>query len=89
MKSDLAYSFDLDLPIECDDEYWENSNPEECFKQPAGQPSTIEFFNRYLSLTDILAYTIRTIVGQVIVWQFSLLIAFPSILSNGRNIALA
>ncbi|EKM75560.1 hypothetical protein AGABI1DRAFT_79697 [Agaricus bisporus var. burnettii JB137-S8] len=53
--------FDLDLPIECDDEYWESSNPEECFKQPAGQPSAIEFFNCHLSLMDILAYTIRTI----------------------------
>lgn len=67
MVFNAADSFDLDLPIECDDEYWESSNPEECFKQPVGQPSTIEFFNRYLSLTDILAYTIRTIVGQVII----------------------
>ena len=51
------YSFDLDLPLECDDEYWETG-----FDQPAGKPSTITYFNRYLSLMNILSSTMRLIV---------------------------
>ncbi|KXN90781.1 hypothetical protein AN958_03435 [Leucoagaricus sp. SymC.cos] len=53
--------FDLDLPIECDDEYWERPDPNERFKQPEGKPSTLAFFNCYLSLMDILAYAMRAI----------------------------
>ncbi|KAF9446214.1 hypothetical protein P691DRAFT_733649 [Macrolepiota fuliginosa MF-IS2] len=53
--------FDLDLPIECDDEYWEQSDPNDSFKQPEGKPSSIAFFNCYLSLMDILAYAMRAI----------------------------
>ncbi|TFK44159.1 fungal-specific transcription factor domain-containing protein [Crucibulum laeve] len=48
--------FDLELPLECDDEYWEHG-----FQQPVGVPSTMEFFNCYLSLMDILAYAMRVI----------------------------
>ncbi|KAF9010740.1 fungal-specific transcription factor domain-containing protein [Cyathus striatus] len=48
--------FDLDLPIECDDEYWDHD-----FQQPAGKPSSMAFFNCYLSLMDILAYATRVI----------------------------
>ncbi|KAF8149482.1 fungal-specific transcription factor domain-containing protein [Crassisporium funariophilum] len=48
--------FDLDLPLECDDEYWELG-----FKQPSGKPSSITFFNCYLRLMDILAYAMRLI----------------------------
>ncbi|KAH9484876.1 ABC-transporter-regulating transcription factor [Psilocybe cubensis] len=48
--------FDLDLPLEVDDEYWENG-----FKQPADKPSSITFFNCYLRLMDILAYAMRLI----------------------------
>ncbi|KAF5392117.1 hypothetical protein D9757_003201 [Collybiopsis confluens] len=31
--------YDLDMPIECDDEYWEHADHEQTFKQPLGQPS--------------------------------------------------
>jgi hypothetical protein len=55
-------SFDLDFPIDCDDEYWESPDPGHCFKQPEGKPSLIAFFNCYLSLMDILAYAMRAIV---------------------------
>ncbi|KAF8800208.1 hypothetical protein BYT27DRAFT_7227519 [Phlegmacium glaucopus] len=48
--------FDLDLPLECDDEYWDNN-----FQQPPGIPSSIMFFNSFLRLMDILAYTLRLI----------------------------
>lgn len=48
--------FDLDLPLECDDEYWETG-----FEQPAGKPSTIAYFNCYLSLMNILSSAMRLI----------------------------
>ncbi|KAI0351792.1 hypothetical protein OH77DRAFT_1498379 [Trametes cingulata] len=53
--------FDLDLPTECDDEYWAHPDPEQAFKQPAGKPSTITFFNCYIRLHQILAFALRTI----------------------------
>ena len=54
------FSFDLDLPIECDDEYWDNE-----FQQPSGKPSSITYFNCFLRLMDIFAYAMRLIVSQV------------------------
>ncbi|KAI0635504.1 fungal-specific transcription factor domain-containing protein [Trametes polyzona] len=53
--------FDLDLPTECDDEYWQHPDPEQAFKQPPGKPSTIAFFNCYIRLHQILAFALRTI----------------------------
>ncbi|KAF8149480.1 fungal-specific transcription factor domain-containing protein [Crassisporium funariophilum] len=50
---------DLDLPLECDDEYWELA-----FEQPSGKPSSITFFNCYLRLMDILACAMRLIYSS-------------------------
>lgn len=59
------YSFDLEMPIECDDEYWVTSDPDMAFKQPAGKPSTVTFFNCLLRLNQILAFALRTIVSGI------------------------
>ncbi|KAF9526906.1 fungal-specific transcription factor domain-containing protein [Crepidotus variabilis] len=48
--------FDLDYPVECDDEYWDQG-----FKQPPGVPSTISYFNCYLRLVQILGQAMRFI----------------------------
>ncbi|KAJ3880498.1 fungal-specific transcription factor domain-containing protein [Lentinula edodes] len=54
--------FDCDLPLECDDEYWENPQyPESSFKQPADKPSIISCFNSHLRLCEILAFALRTL----------------------------
>ncbi|KAG1816057.1 fungal-specific transcription factor domain-containing protein [Suillus subaureus] len=53
--------FDVDLPLEVDDEYWETNDPEKAFQQPPGKPSKIAGFNSYLKLTKISAYALRTI----------------------------
>ncbi|GJE88259.1 fungal-specific transcription factor domain-containing protein [Phanerochaete sordida] len=54
--------FDLDLPVECDDEYWEPSAPSAPrFSQPAGKPAAVVAFNCMLRLTQIQAYAQRTI----------------------------
>lgn len=58
----LARSFDIDLPTECDDEFWTNTEPELAFKQPPGKPSKVAFFNCYVRLHQILAFAMRTIV---------------------------
>jgi hypothetical protein len=50
-----ASEYDLDPPIECDDDYWEHSDPEQAFKQPIGRPSLIECWLSLLKLLKILA----------------------------------
>ncbi len=54
-------SFDVDYPIECDDEYWETDDPSQAFKQPPGKPSTITGFVQGLKLCEMLAFTLRTL----------------------------
>ncbi|THH00006.1 hypothetical protein EW026_g2466 [Hermanssonia centrifuga] len=54
--------FDLDLPVECDDEYWINEeDPKLAFKQPPGKPSIVAYFNCHLRLNMIHAFALRTI----------------------------
>ncbi|KAM5539214.1 hypothetical protein V8D89_007087 [Ganoderma adspersum] len=53
--------FDIDLPTECDDEYWAHADAELAFKQPPGRPSKVAFFNCYVRLHQILAFAMRTI----------------------------
>ncbi|GJE89778.1 fungal specific transcription factor domain-containing protein [Phanerochaete sordida] len=53
--------FDVDYPIECDDEYWLTDNPQNAFKQPPRKPSSMAYFNWYLKLTQIQARALRTI----------------------------
>ena len=57
-------SFDLDLPVECDDEYWSPTDPKDAFKQPPGKPSKMSFFIAFLKLSQILAFALRTIVSD-------------------------
>ena len=53
--------FDLDYPIECDDEYWEADDPEQAFRQPPGKPSTVTSFVHMLKLFVIMAFAHRTL----------------------------
>jgi hypothetical protein len=50
--------------MECDDEYWENPDPEQAFKQPSGKPSKLSYFILYLKLDQILGFALRTIVSR-------------------------
>ncbi|KAK1231046.1 Gypsy retrotransposon integrase-like protein 1 [Marasmius sp. AFHP31] len=52
--------FDLELPVECDDEYWEHEDPEKAFQQPPGKPSTLSSFIATIKLCEILAMVLRT-----------------------------
>ncbi|KAJ7686027.1 fungal-specific transcription factor domain-containing protein [Mycena rosella] len=51
--------FDVELPIECDDEFWETEDPAQAFKQPADKPSKIAFFNCFIRLSNILAFSLK------------------------------
>ncbi|KAJ3510031.1 hypothetical protein NLJ89_g4903 [Agrocybe chaxingu] len=53
--------YDLDMPIDCDDEYWEHPDLEKRFKQPLDKPSLISAFIQQLKLMQILSYCIRGI----------------------------
>ncbi|KAG2014304.1 nuclear protein [Coprinopsis cinerea AmutBmut pab1-1] len=50
-----ASDFDVDLPIECDDEYWENPDPALAFKQPQGKPAQTTCLVKLLELFNVLS----------------------------------
>ena len=58
-------SLDLDLPVECDDEYWFPNDPEQPFKQPADKPSVVAYLNCSLKLSQIASFAVRTIVRLI------------------------
>ncbi|KAK7043157.1 Gypsy retrotransposon integrase-like protein 1 [Paramarasmius palmivorus] len=53
--------FDLEMPIECDDEYWESPDPQQAFRQPPGRPSTVSAFVSFVKLMKITGLVQRTI----------------------------
>lgn len=57
----MRTSFDADLPVECDDEYWECDDPEQNWNQPPGKPSKVSAFNTHLRLCEILSFALRTL----------------------------
>ncbi|KAE9383294.1 hypothetical protein BT96DRAFT_869308 [Gymnopus androsaceus JB14] len=63
--------FDLDLPLECDDEYWEHTDPQLAFQQPPGKPSTMSYWICFMKLMNIMESVLRTIyaVKQSDVWS--------------------
>lgn len=65
----MVNSFDLDLPLEVDDDYWEaRPGTHRPFTQPAGIPSTVTAFNQLIKLTQIMAFALRTLVGVPNSW---------------------
>ncbi|KAI0260433.1 fungal-specific transcription factor domain-containing protein [Gloeopeniophorella convolvens] len=54
--------FDVDLPMDVDDEFWQcEGDQEPTFKQPQGKPSLLSYFNCFIKLNQILAFALRTI----------------------------
>ncbi|KAF9070627.1 fungal-specific transcription factor domain-containing protein, partial [Rhodocollybia butyracea] len=45
--------FDLDLPLEVDDQYWDTEDPTLAFKQPPGVPSTVSAFKLWIQITSV------------------------------------
>ncbi|KAK0200554.1 fungal-specific transcription factor domain-containing protein [Desarmillaria ectypa] len=54
--------FDLELPVECDDEYWDiRPDGEVRFCQPANKPSKISYFNTQIRLSEIMSVVARNL----------------------------
>ena len=62
-KGCCRYSFDIDLPLEVDDEFWINDDPTLAFRQPPGQPAKVASFSCSIRLSQIEAFVLRTIVS--------------------------
>lgn len=60
-------SFDIQMPTQCDDEYWEHKDPAQAFCQPPGKPSRVAFFNSYLQLSNILAFVLHLLVHSSLI----------------------
>jgi hypothetical protein len=58
-------SFDVDYPLDVDDEYWDTGNPKTDFIQPAGKTSKIAMFISSLKLGRITAFAIMNVVGKL------------------------
>ncbi|KAF5350847.1 hypothetical protein D9757_012844 [Collybiopsis confluens] len=65
-RSIAREDFDVEFPVDCDDEYWEE-NPDDPggggggFRQPLGKPSIRHYIVSLIKLMDILALAMRTI----------------------------
>ncbi|KAK7052653.1 Zn(2)-C6 fungal-type domain-containing protein [Favolaschia claudopus] len=84
--------FDIDPPIEVDDEYWED--PVHPFQQPPGVPSTVTFFNTLMRLNHILAFSlkilyslnkVRVFFSVTDAWEESAVAELDSSLNNWRD----
>ncbi|KAJ7700411.1 fungal-specific transcription factor domain-containing protein [Mycena rosella] len=53
--------YDMEYPIECDDEYWEHPDPQKRFQQPEGKPSVHAYLVSYMKLMEILGMAQKTI----------------------------
>ncbi|KAF8896036.1 fungal-specific transcription factor domain-containing protein [Infundibulicybe gibba] len=53
--------FDVEMPLEVDDEYWDHPDPSQRFLQPANKPSLITAFSLSIRLSHVLAIALRTI----------------------------
>ena len=58
-----SISFDVDYPLDVDDEFWDTGNPQTDFKQPPGKPSKIAMYISLLSLERIVASAIMNVVS--------------------------
>ncbi len=59
-------SFNAEYPLEVDDDFWENDNPQLAFVQPSDKPSTVIAFNLWLRLTDFAASTSQSLVSLLL-----------------------
>lgn len=81
----IYVSFDLDLPLEVDDEYWERrQDSEKIFEQPRNIPSRIAAFNHFIKLTQIMAFTMRTMVCVIGLRQNYISLFRSTLLTNRK-----
>ena len=85
LPTKIYVSFDLDLPLEVDDEYWEGrQDSEKIFEQPRNTPSRIVAFNHFIKLTQIMAFTMRTMVCVIGLRQNYISLFRSTLLTNRK-----
>ncbi len=60
------YSFDVELPLEVDDDYWPGevlADPENPWTQPSHKPADVKAWILHIELLDILSFAQVTIVS--------------------------
>ncbi|KAJ7813925.1 fungal-specific transcription factor domain-containing protein [Mycena olivaceomarginata] len=77
------FDYDLELPLEMDDEYLDWEHPTHPFQQPAHTPSRISFFNTLMRLSNILGFSLQ------ILYSFKKLSAVLSINDAWEEQAIA
>jgi hypothetical protein len=99
----LLTSFDLDFPIECDDEYWPgevdpSSRKRQVFddwSQPGNKPSKLSGFLALIKLMKLLSFALRTIVSYfpplfIHTWHTDLhTVSIPSTNPRSSSVSLA
>ncbi|KAJ7282774.1 fungal-specific transcription factor domain-containing protein [Mycena rebaudengoi] len=60
-RATCSSDYDLDYPVECDDEFWEPADPSLAFKQPPGKPSVMTHVVMYMKLIEIIGMAQQTI----------------------------
>ncbi|KAJ7599306.1 fungal-specific transcription factor domain-containing protein [Mycena floridula] len=58
--------FDVELPTDCDDEYWEHSDPTMAFKQPSDKPSIVSPFLSFIQLSELTALALRMLYTKTV-----------------------
>ncbi|KAF5313808.1 hypothetical protein D9758_017922 [Tetrapyrgos nigripes] len=53
--------YDLEYLTECDEEYWENEDPDKAFVQPEGTPSRMAYWNHYIKFAEIVGFAQRLV----------------------------
>jgi hypothetical protein len=71
MCSRDAGSFTTEYPLEVDDDFWENEDPQLAFRQPPHKPSTVTAFNLWLRLTNFTASALHCFVSFVFCDRFT------------------
>ncbi|KAJ6587807.1 fungal-specific transcription factor domain-containing protein [Mycena sp. CBHHK59/15] len=56
--------YDVEMPLEIDDEFLEHPDAEEAFKQPLGNPSLLTYFTFHIRLSEILGATLRRLYAS-------------------------
>ncbi|KAH9478764.1 FAD-dependent monooxygenase OpS4 [Psilocybe cubensis] len=54
-------AYDVEYPVECDDEFWETEDPDQAFRQPPGRPSYMTAYVHFIKLCEILGFVLRTL----------------------------
>ncbi|KAJ6608507.1 fungal-specific transcription factor domain-containing protein [Mycena sp. CBHHK59/15] len=84
--------FDVDPPLEVDDEYWEDAARP--FEQPPGVPSRVAFFNCLLRLNHILGFSLKLLYSlnktKVVLaiddaWEEHIVAELDSVLNRWRD----